>query len=104
MPTYEYKCEKCGMFEVSQRITEDALTACPTCSGSVERLISASAFHLKGGGWYKTDYAASSSPAASNPQSSEGVKSGETKTEVVKTEVAPAPPAPAVPTTTSGES
>ncbi|MGE5380842.1 MAG: FmdB family zinc ribbon protein, partial [Methylocystaceae bacterium] len=24
MPTYDYRCEKCGAFEVKQRITEDA--------------------------------------------------------------------------------
>ncbi|MGH8012826.1 MAG: FmdB family zinc ribbon protein [Candidatus Binataceae bacterium] len=57
MPTYEYQCEKCGVFEISQRITEDPITLCPTCQGKVTRLISHTSFILKGSGWYATDYA-----------------------------------------------
>ncbi len=59
MPIYEYLCPKCGQFEVTQRITEDALKRCPTCRGKVQKLISASSFQLKGTGWYLTDYARS---------------------------------------------
>ena len=65
MPTYEYLCEKCGNFDFVQKITEDALKTCPTCGGSVKRLISATAFHLKGSGWYKTDYGSSGSRGGS---------------------------------------
>ncbi|HLW71916.1 MAG TPA: zinc ribbon domain-containing protein [Candidatus Binataceae bacterium] len=57
MPIYEYKCHNCGVFEVTQRITENALKKCPTCKGKVERIISATSFVLKGSGWYATDYA-----------------------------------------------
>jgi putative FmdB family regulatory protein len=57
MPIYEYKCEKCGTFEVTQRITEKALGKCPTCKGKVKKLISNTSFQLKGTGWYITDYA-----------------------------------------------
>lgn len=57
MPIYEYRCDRCGEFEVTQRITEPALADCPTCSGPVARLISATSFQLKGSGWYVTDYA-----------------------------------------------
>lgn len=39
MPTYDYRCPKCGKFTVSQRITEKALEECPTCSSPVSRLI-----------------------------------------------------------------
>ena len=102
MPTYEYKCQKCGLFEVSQRITEDALKTCPTCGGAVERLISATAFHLKGGGWYKTDYASGGSSSA--PASTETKTGGETKAEPAKTDTpapAPTPPASTPPTTSS---
>src|SRR5215469_4282312 len=56
MPTYEYQCDHCGVFEYSQRITEDPLKKCPTCKGKVRRLISNTSFMLKGGGWYATDY------------------------------------------------
>ena len=57
MPIYEYRCRKCGEFEVTQRITDSALTRCPTCRGKVTKLISNTSFHLKGSGWYVTDYA-----------------------------------------------
>ena len=57
MPIYEYECGKCGVFEQSQRISEPALTKCPTCRRKVRRLISNTSFQLKGSGWYVTDYA-----------------------------------------------
>ncbi|MCS6926720.1 MAG: zinc ribbon domain-containing protein [Candidatus Binatia bacterium] len=57
MPIYEYTCQRCGDFEVMQRISEDPLKKCPTCGATVTKLISRSAFHLKGSGWYMTDYA-----------------------------------------------
>ena len=57
MPIYEYKCRSCKkLFEVFQRITEEPLTSCPDCHGSVKKLVSMSAFHLKGGGWYADGY------------------------------------------------
>lgn len=57
MPIYEYQCEKCGEFEVTQRITEAPLKKCPTCKRKVRKLISNTSFQLKGSGWYITDYA-----------------------------------------------
>src|SRR5215813_11416031 len=57
MPIYEYQCQKCGTFEVTQRITEKPLGRCPTCKGKVKKLISNTSFQLKGTGWYVTDYA-----------------------------------------------
>ena len=57
MPIYEYQCEKCGGFEVTQKITENPLRRCPTCKGKVKKLISNTSFQLKGTGWYVTDYA-----------------------------------------------
>ena len=56
MPIYEYQCSKCGVFEVTQRITEDPLVKCPDCRGKVRKLISNTSFQLKGTGWYITDY------------------------------------------------
>ncbi len=60
MPTYEYKCKKCGkVFDVFQNMTDKPLTRCPDkkCRGRVERLISAGAgFIFKGPGFYATDY------------------------------------------------
>jgi putative FmdB family regulatory protein len=57
MPLYEYKCQSCGKtFEVIQKFADEPLKTHPECGGIVERLFSAPAFHLKGTGWYATDY------------------------------------------------
>ncbi|HQH26434.1 MAG TPA: zinc ribbon domain-containing protein [Oligoflexia bacterium] len=64
MPTYEYQCFACSHhFEVFQKISDKPIDVCPQChanGGSVKRLLFAAPFHLKGSGWYKTDYASSS--------------------------------------------
>lgn len=57
MPIYEYHCGKCGDFEVMQKMSDKPLTSCPTCRRKVSKLISSTTFHLKGSGWYITDYA-----------------------------------------------
>ena len=57
MPTYEYKCNKCGVFEYNQSITDPKLAKCPECNSSVKRLISNNVNILfKGSGWHITDY------------------------------------------------
>lgn len=58
MPLYEYECTQCGQVEeVLQKFSDKPLKKCRTCSGSLRKLISNSSFHLKGTGWYVTDYA-----------------------------------------------
>ncbi|HXG20748.1 MAG TPA: zinc ribbon domain-containing protein [Methylomirabilota bacterium] len=79
MPIYEYACKKCGDFEVMQRITEEPLKKCPTCGAKVTKLISHSAFHLKGSGWYMTDYAKNGSSSA-NGNKTEETKSSSSET------------------------
>jgi putative FmdB family regulatory protein len=65
MPIYEYKCRKCGKeFEFFQRMTDPALKSCRFCKGPVEKLMSLSSFHLKGSGWYVTDYGGKKPPAS----------------------------------------
>lgn len=70
MPIYEYVCEECGRFEVIQKFSDKPLKECPNCKekgkkSSVSKTVSASAFHLKGSGWYKTDYSSGSSTTSS---------------------------------------
>ena len=58
MPIYEYSCQECGKdFEEIQKFSDPPIELCPCC-GSLEakRKVSVSAFHLKGGGWYKDGY------------------------------------------------
>lgn len=59
MPTYEYKCEKCGYrFDKFQKITDEEQRYCPRCGNRVKRLISKGAGVIfKGNGFYITDYA-----------------------------------------------
>ncbi len=58
MPIYEYECERCGKItEAMQKFSDPPLHECGYCHGPVHKLISASTFHLKGSGWYVTDYA-----------------------------------------------
>ncbi len=57
MPLYEYECQSCHTHsEVSQSIHDAALTVCDKCGGPLVRLIGATSFVLKGGGWYKDLY------------------------------------------------
>jgi putative FmdB family regulatory protein len=56
MPIYEYRCEQGHIFEVMQRMTDDPVSACETCSAPVERVFHPVAVHFKGSGFYSTDY------------------------------------------------
>jgi putative FmdB family regulatory protein len=57
MPIYEYKCNNCQrVIEVMQKFSDKPLSRCPACSGRITRIISNCSFHLKGTGWYVTDY------------------------------------------------
>ncbi len=58
MPTYEYKCPKCGTrFERVQKISAPAGAKCPKCGAKAERQISGGhALVFKGSGFYETDY------------------------------------------------
>ena len=71
MPTYAYRCFDCGHeFEVFQKITDDPVKVCESCSGdNVKRLLFASPFQLKGTGWYQTDYGKSSSSSTTHSTS-----------------------------------
>lgn len=58
MPIYEYQCQACQhQLETLQKISDEPLTLCPACNkAELKKLVSASAFRLKGGGWYETDF------------------------------------------------
>ena len=66
MPIYEYECTRCGRIEeVMQQFSDKPLKTCRQCSGKLHKLISRSSFHLKGTGWYVTDYAGKTKPGPS---------------------------------------
>jgi putative FmdB family regulatory protein len=71
MPTYEYACTSCGHeFEAFQSFNEDALTQCPECKGTIQKVYSNVGVVFKGSGFYKTDSRTtkpSTTPAAPTP-------------------------------------
>ena len=72
MPLYEYQCAECGGIEEAiQKFSDAPLTTCRHCSGKLNKLISQSSFHLKGTGWYVTDYSKKPAPASSGKNSDE---------------------------------
>jgi len=79
MPIYEYRCKKCGDFELTQRITDKPLAKCPTCRNKVTKLISSTSFQLKGSGWYITDYGRGEGKAKAASSESKAEDSGASK-------------------------
>jgi putative FmdB family regulatory protein len=58
MPFYEYECRSCKFYtELMQRISDPPLVKCPSCGKrTMQKLVSAPVFRLKGSGWYETDF------------------------------------------------
>jgi putative FmdB family regulatory protein len=84
MPIYEYECTHCSrVTEAVQHFSDSPLTECSHCRGQLRKLISRSTFHLKGSGWYVTDYSGKnqSTSASSTPASAEKASTETTKTE-----------------------
>lgn len=74
MPTYQYRCTECGHdLEAVQKFTDDPLTECPQCHGTLRKVYNAVGIVFKGSGFYATDSrsgkTASSAPSAANSSS-----------------------------------
>lgn len=77
MPTYSYACKNCGhAFDIRQEFTDDALTVCPECSGSLRKLFGSVGVTFKGEGFYRTDSRASSAGSSSSGASGSSSPSG----------------------------
>lgn len=74
MPTYQYSCTDCGhFFEAVQSFSDDSLTVCPACEGTLRKVFNAVGVVFKGSGFYRNDSrgsTSSTSPAASTSDSS----------------------------------
>lgn len=80
MPIYEYECTKCGNIEETlQKFSDKPLTRCGHCKGKLTKLVSQSTFHLKGSGWYATDYANKAKDSAKPSKKDQQSKSAESK-------------------------
>ena len=88
MPIYEYGCAECGYeFEEMQKFSEPPLQDCPQCEQpAAQRKISISAFHLKGGGWYKDGYGNNKPESSGSDEKSEKSGGSEAKPETPKSE------------------
>ena len=56
MPIYEYKCDNGHVFDVIQKMSDEALTECQECGAPAVRVLHPVAVHFKGSGFYNTDY------------------------------------------------
>lgn len=82
MPIYEYECIKCGhKQEALQKTSDSPLTKCSFCDGVLSKLVSQSSFHLKGSGWYVTDYRKNQTKAKSDIKPKVSNQKKEKKTE-----------------------
>jgi putative FmdB family regulatory protein len=80
MPIYEYECTKCGNIEEAlQKFSDKPLTKCQLCKGKLTKLVSQSSFHLKGSGWYVTDYANKPRNSAKTASKNKTAKATENK-------------------------
>lgn len=72
MPTYSYRCTECGeAFDIQQAFTDDTLTVCPNCAGTLRKLFNTVGVSFNGAGFYRNDSrpapTGESAPAAAAP-------------------------------------
>jgi putative FmdB family regulatory protein len=86
MPIYEYRCSSCGFQkEYLQKVTAPLMTVCPECGKQTfSKMLTAAGFHLKGSGWYATDFRNSGAKPAAKTEGKDAAKT-ESK-ETAKTE------------------
>ncbi len=88
MPIYEYKCANGHVFDVIQKMSDEALTECQECGAPAERVLHPVAIHFKGSGFHNTDYGkkktgangSSSESSSSESSSSDASSSDSSKT------------------------
>jgi putative FmdB family regulatory protein len=82
MPIYEYLCSQCNeRQEIIQSLSETPISHCPKCGGEMKKLFSSPAIQFKGSGFYKNDYASSSSSSGAKPSETKSETKTESKTE-----------------------
>jgi putative FmdB family regulatory protein len=76
VPIYEYKCANGHVFDVIQKMADEALTECQECGAPAERVLHPVAVHFKGSGFYNTDYGKKKGAGNGAAVSSEGESKG----------------------------
>jgi putative FmdB family regulatory protein len=80
MPIYEYKCDNGHVFDVIQKMSDEALTECQECGAPAVRVLHPVAVHFKGSGFYNTDYGKKKGAAAAGSEGNGSAESaGESK-------------------------
>ncbi|KGN30222.1 FmdB family transcriptional regulator [Knoellia sinensis KCTC 19936] len=92
MPTYAYACRDCDhRFEAVQSFSDDSLSICPECDGSLRKVFNSVGVVFKGGGFYRTDSrSASSSSTPASPSSDSSSSSSTTSSSTTSTAAASA--------------
>lgn len=89
MPTYAYACKDCGhQFDIHQSFSDDALTTCPVCSGTLRKKFNSVGVVFKGSGFYRTDSRSGSTSTV--PSGSTSDSSGSSSTSSSTSSSAPA--------------
>jgi len=75
VPTYEYACRQCGThLDVVQKFSDESLTTCPSCSGSLRKVFGSIGISFKGSGFYKNDSRSSDNGAKKGENGEKGEK------------------------------
>lgn len=78
MPTYTYRCKDCGeQLEVVRSFSDDPLTVCPSCDGTLRQVFKPAGIVFKGSGWHIKDYAGNGSGGAGGDAASSSTSSGD---------------------------
>jgi putative FmdB family regulatory protein len=102
MPLYEYQCDACShRFERIQKFSDPPIDTCPSCGGTVRKLLSSPAIQFKGSGWYITDYAKKGS--SSDGKGASGSEKSE-KSEKAATDASASPSSSSTTPSSSGGS
>src|SRR5512146_1220364 len=107
MPFYEYECQSCKFYtEVMQKISDPPLVKCPSCGKrTLQKLVSAPVFRLKGSGWYETDFKSDKEGkrnlAVEREESKPAAEESRSEAKVPAAESAAKPPEPKTPTVTT---
>jgi putative FmdB family regulatory protein len=82
MPTYEYRCRRCGhTFEIVQSMKDDPLKVCPVCGGELRKIFAPPVITFKGSGFYATDHGKKKAPAGADSGTDKGAEKTDTKKE-----------------------
>ncbi|HEX7156246.1 MAG TPA: zinc ribbon domain-containing protein [Burkholderiaceae bacterium] len=83
MPIYAYKCSSCQHEQdVLRKVSDPPLSICPACGApTFAKQLTAAGFHLKGSGWYATDFKNGSPRKSADGKKADGASANEAASE-----------------------